>query len=54
VFGAGVMGPDPLVADGGFTIVDGAVTVPTGPGLGLTLDEAALDRMTLLTEVVGG
>jgi len=52
VFGAGVMGPDPLVADGGFTIVDGAVTVPTGPGLGLTLDEAALDRMTLLTEVV--
>ncbi|AOH82880.1 hypothetical protein AWL63_01685 [Sphingomonas panacis] len=48
VFGAGVMGPDPLVADGGFTIIDGAVRVPTAPGLGLTLDEDALKRMTLL------
>ncbi|CAN5327221.1 muconate cycloisomerase family protein [soil metagenome] len=48
VFGAGVMGPDPLVAEGGFTIVDGAVRVPTAPGLGLTLDEDALRRMTLL------
>lgn len=52
VFGAGVLGPDPLVADGGFTIVDGAVAVPTGPGLGLTLDEEALRRMTLLHEEV--
>ena len=48
VFGAGVMGPDPLVAEGGFTIVDGAVTVPSAPGLGLTLDETSLKRMTLL------
>jgi L-alanine-DL-glutamate epimerase-like enolase superfamily enzyme len=54
VFGAGVMGPDPLVAEGGFTIVDGAVSVPTAPGLGLTLDEAALKRMTLLHVEVGG
>jgi len=52
VFGAGVMGDDPLVAEGGFRIVDGQVAVPTGPGLGLTLDEQALERMTLLTEVV--
>lgn len=48
VFGAGVLGPDPLVAEGGLTITDGAVAVPTGPGLGLTLDEDALQRMTLL------
>lgn len=48
VFGAGVLGDDPLVADGGFAIADGAVAVPTGPGLGLTLDEDALRRMTLL------
>ena len=53
VFGAGVMGPDPLVAEGGFTIVDGAVSVPTAPGLGLTLDEDALKRMTLLHVDVG-
>ena len=54
VFGAGAMGPDPLVAEGGFTIRDGAVEVPAGPGLGLVLDEAALERMTLKKEVVSG
>lgn len=53
-FGAGVLGPDPLVAEGGFKIEDGAVRVPTGPGLGLTLDEDALKRMTLKSEVVTG
>lgn len=52
IFGVGTMGPDPLVADGAMTIRDGAVTVPTGPGLGLTLDEKALERMTLQTSVV--
>ncbi|WP_164778172.1 enolase C-terminal domain-like protein [Mesorhizobium sp. M7A.F.Ca.US.006.01.1.1] len=52
VFGVGTMGADPLVADGAMSIVDGAVTVPTGPGLGLTLDEAQLERMTLQTTVV--
>ena len=46
-FGVGPMGPDPLVAEGAMAIRDGAVEVPTGPGLGLTLDEAALDRLTL-------
>jgi L-alanine-DL-glutamate epimerase-like enolase superfamily enzyme len=54
VFGAGVMGPDPLVADGAMSIRDGKVTVPTGPGLGLTLDEAAFKRMVLLEEAVTG
>ena len=31
------------------SITDGAVDVPMGPGLGLTLDLAALERMTLQT-----
>lgn len=52
VFGAGVLGVDPLIKEGSFKIVDGAVEVPTGPGLGLTIDDVALDRMTLLQEVV--
>lgn len=47
VFGVGTMGQDPLVADGAMTIRDGSIIVPTGPGLGLVLDEAALERMTL-------
>jgi L-Ala-D/L-Glu epimerase len=54
VFGAGALGEDPLIAEGGFAIKDGAVDVPTGPGLGLILDEAALERMTLQCEVVEG
>ncbi len=47
VFGAGVLGDDPLVADGAMKIVNGAVDTPTKPGLGLTLNEDALKRMTL-------
>lgn len=46
-FGAGTKGPDPLVAEGAMSIVDGKVKVPTGPGLGLVLDTDALERMTL-------
>ena len=52
VFGAGVMGEDPLVAEGAMSIVDGKVSTPTGPGLGLILDEAALERMTLSRTVI--
>lgn len=48
-FGVGPKGPDPLVAGGAMSIRDGAVDVPMGPGLGLTLDLAALERMTLQT-----
>lgn len=51
-FGAGTMGADPLVADGAMTIRDGSVVVPTGPGLGLVLDEAALERMTMQQTVI--
>lgn len=46
-FGVGPKGPDPLVAEGAMSIVDGKVDVPTGPGLGLTLNYEALERMTL-------
>jgi muconate cycloisomerase len=53
VFGVGALGSDPLVADGAMTIKDGRAAVPLGPGLGLTLDEAALKRMTLSQAVVG-
>lgn len=51
-FGVGAMGPDPLVQDIGFTCKDGKVTVPTGPGLGLVLDEAVLEKLTLQKHVV--
>jgi muconate cycloisomerase len=46
-FGVGPKGPDPLVAEGAMSIKDGKVDVPEGPGLGLTLDQGALDIMTL-------
>ena len=52
VFGVGVLGDDPLVAEGAMTIRDGKVDVPTGPGLGLVLDEAEFKRLTLTEMVV--
>lgn len=53
-FGMETVGHDPLAAESGFRIVDGAVQIPTGPGLGITLDEAALGRHTLKKVVVTG
>jgi L-alanine-DL-glutamate epimerase-like enolase superfamily enzyme len=52
VFGLGPLGRDPLAAEEVFSIKDGAVKVPTGPGLGVVLDEEALTRMTLQKSVV--
>ena len=52
VFGLGVLGPDPLVPQTDFAIQDGYVTPPTGPGLGIVVDERALQRYTLKREVV--
>lgn len=52
-FGVGPKGPDPLVAEGAMSLRDGHVKVPTGPGLGLVLDEAALDRLTLHRVEIG-
>jgi muconate cycloisomerase len=52
VFGLNTIAQDPLSAGSDFNIRDGAVTVPTGPGLGLTLDEKALEKLTLKQAVV--
>jgi L-alanine-DL-glutamate epimerase-like enolase superfamily enzyme len=52
IFGLGVMGADPLVPETDFTIKDGYVTPPSGPGFGITVDEAALKACTLRSEVV--
>jgi muconate cycloisomerase len=49
-----VLGDDPLIAEGGMRIHRGSVIVPSGAGLGLTLDESALQRMSLHSEVVSG
>jgi L-alanine-DL-glutamate epimerase-like enolase superfamily enzyme len=52
IFGLGVIGPDPLVAQTDFVVKDGHVAPPSGPGLGITVDEAALEALTLLKETV--
>ena len=54
VFGLNTVGVDPLVPQTDFVVRDGHVDVPTGPGLGVALDEAALKRHTLRYECVGG
>lgn len=53
VMGLNTIGPDPIVPVTDFVVQDGHVNVPTGPGLGITVNEAALKRHTLLHEVVG-
>ncbi len=52
IFGLGVAGPDPLVPDTDFVIKDGHVTPPSRPGLGVAVDERAVERHTLKREVV--
>jgi len=52
VFGLNTTAKDPLSPESDFKVVDGHVEVPTGPGLGITIDEAALKRNTLLQETV--
>ena len=52
IFGLGVIGPDPLVPHTDFLVRDGHVRPPSGPGLGVTVDERALEACTLLKEVV--
>jgi L-alanine-DL-glutamate epimerase-like enolase superfamily enzyme len=47
IFGLGVAGADPLVPETDFKIDDGHVVPPSRPGLGITIDEAALQRMSL-------
>jgi L-alanine-DL-glutamate epimerase-like enolase superfamily enzyme len=52
IFGLGVAGPDPLVPVTDFVIKDGHAHVPTGPGLGVVVDEAEVAARTLLSETV--
>jgi L-alanine-DL-glutamate epimerase-like enolase superfamily enzyme len=52
IFGLGVIGPDPLVPNTDFQVKDGHVRPPSGPGLGIIVDERALEAHTLLKEVV--
>src|SRR5262249_27321323 len=52
IFGLGVIGPDPPVPETEFLVKDGHVRPPSGPGLGITIDEKALETLTLLKEIV--
>lgn len=52
IFGLGAIGPDPLVPDTDFVIKDGHVTPPNRPGLGIPVDERAVERHTLKREIV--
>ncbi|MGH8703143.1 MAG: enolase C-terminal domain-like protein, partial [Burkholderiales bacterium] len=53
VLGLNATAKDPLCPESDFRIRDGHVDIPRGPGLGITLDEAALKKITLLQERVG-
>ena len=53
VFGLNTTAKDPLSPESDFVVRDGHVEVPHGPGLGITIDEAALKKNTLLFERVG-
>ena len=52
VFGLNTIGPDPLVPETDFVARNGRVRVPRGPGLGITVDEAALKKHTLRHEII--
>lgn len=47
VFGLGVIGPVSLAPEPKFTIKNGTTRVPNAPGLGVEIDEDALQRLTL-------
>jgi muconate cycloisomerase len=53
VFGLNTTAKDPLSPESDFVVREGYVEVPHGPGLGITIDEAALKKNTLLFERVG-
>ena len=52
VFGLNATAKDPLCPESDFVVREGYVDVPRGPGLGVTIDEAALKKNTLLSERV--
>lgn len=53
VFGLNTNARDPLCPESDFKVENGYVNVPTGPGLGITIDEKLLKANTLLQERVG-
>ncbi|HJQ63169.1 MAG TPA: enolase C-terminal domain-like protein [Burkholderiales bacterium] len=53
VLGLNATAKDPLCPESDFVLRDGHVEVPRGPGLGITIDEAALKKATLLHERLG-
>jgi L-alanine-DL-glutamate epimerase-like enolase superfamily enzyme len=53
VMGLNATAKDPLCPESDFVLRDGHVDVPRGHGLGVTIDEAALKKNTLLYERVG-
>ena len=52
IFGLGVIGPDPIVPETDFVVRDGHVAPPSGPGLGIRVNESELEACTLLKETV--
>ncbi len=52
IFGLGVLGPDPLVPETDFVIKDGHVMPPNRQGLGISVDERAVERCILKREIV--
>ncbi|MEA3156402.1 MAG: muconate cycloisomerase [Betaproteobacteria bacterium] len=53
VFGLNATAKDPICPESDFVVREGHVNVPRGPGLGITVDEAALKKNTLLYERIG-
>lgn len=53
VFGLNTNAKDPLCPESDFKVENGYVNVPTGPGLGITIDEKLLKANTLLQEKIG-
>lgn len=52
LFGLGVGGPDPLVPEPTYVLEDGHVSLSERPGLGVVPDDKAVEKLTLLHEVV--
>ncbi len=52
VFGLNATTKDPLCPESDFKVDNGFVDVPTGPGLGIVIDDEVLNANTLLHEIV--
>ncbi len=52
IFGLGVQGVDPITEENGFVIKDGHVDVPTGPGLGVIVNEDAVAARTIVSHSI--